>query len=250
MTHTELLLLAISGFAAGLVNGVAGGGSLVSFPALLTAGFPALTANVTSTVGIWPGYLGGAGGFHREIRDQSAHVRQVSGVTIVGSIVGVLLLLTTPSSLFRLLAPYLILAACALFAVQPILSRRVQAHGPPKRAHLLALQLGVFASSVYGSYFGAGLGVLLLGVLGGTLPDRLLHLNGLRSVLSLAINTIAMALFIVVAPVAWAAVVVMAPASLIGGYTGARFARRLPTPVFRVAVIALGVIAATRLLLT
>lgn len=248
MTHAEMLFLASSSFGAGLVNGAAGGGSLVSFPALLAVGFPALTANVTSTVSIWPGYLGGAGGFHREIRDQAAHVRQLSGVTIIGAVIGVVLLLTTPSSIFRTLAPYLILAACALFSLQPFLSRQVRTHSHPKRAPVLALQLGVFASSVYGAYFGAGLGVLLLGVLGATLPDRLLHLNGLRSVLSLAINTIAMMMFVAAAPVAWSAVAVMTPSSLVGGYVGARFARRLPSVVFRSAVIALGVVAAARLL--
>jgi len=234
MTASELLFLAAAGFGAGLVNGVAGGGSMVSFPALLAVGVPSLAANVTSTVGIWPGYLGGVAGFRR--------------------VAGSSLLLVTSEGAFDALAPWLVLAAVGLFAAQPLLARRLAAHGPAAadvRAAHTALRLGgVFAASVYGAYFGAGLGVLLLAVLGITLPGRLTDLNGIRTVLALLVNSIAVVVFAVAAPVEWAAAGTMAAASLVGGYVGAKTAARLPVQVFRGVVIALGLAAFVGLLVT
>lgn len=244
----QAAFLSIAGLAAGVVNGVAGGGSLVSFPALLAAGYPALGANVTSTVAIWPGYLGGTAGFRREVSQQTGRLRQMGGTTLLGALVGSVLLLTTPHDWFRHLAPFLILGACLLFALQPLLARRLGARDASSATHVVLLQVGTFCCAAYGSYFGAGLGVLLLGVLGLALPDRLLRLNGLRSVLSLGINTVAVVIFTAAAPVAWAAVALMAVTSLAGGFLGANFARWLPAPALKLLVIALGVTTALRLL--
>lgn len=241
--------LSAAGLVAGIVNGVAGGGSLVSFPALLAAGYPALGANVTSTVAIWPGYLGGTAGFRREVGEQTRRIRQVGGTTLAGAIIGAVLLLTTPSGWFRHLAPFFILGACVLFALQPLLARRLRARDVPGGGRPALLHAGSFCSAVYGSYFGAGLGVLLLGVLGLALPDRLLKLNGLRSVLSLGINSVAVVVFAAAAPVAWSAVALMAATSLAGGFLGANFARWLPAPALKVLVIALGLVTALRLLI-
>lgn len=239
--------LSAAGLVAGIVNGVAGGGSLVSFPALLAAGYPALGANVTSTVGIWPGYLGGTAGFRREVNEQTGRIRQISVTTLAGAVVGAVLLLTTPSGWFRQLAPFFILGACLLFACQPILARRLRGRGAGAGTRPGLLRAGTFFSAVYGSYFGAGLGVLLLGVLGLALPDRLIRLNGLRSVVSLGINSVAVVVFAIAAPVVWTAVALMAVTSLVGGFLGANFARWLPAPVLKALVIALGVATAVRL---
>lgn len=260
MTPGQRALVAAAGFAAGGINGIAGGGSLVSFPALLAAGQPALAANVTSTVGIWPGYLGGVLGFRAEIADQAGRIRSLLPVTLAGAGAGAVLLLTTSPAAFEAITPFLILAACALFAVQPVLGRRVAARagvegvapeeGPPGRpAHRRAAQAGTFVSAVYGAYFGAGLGIVLLAVLGTLIPDRLVRTNGLRGVLSLVINTVAALIFLVGAPVAWEAAGLLAASSLAGGYAGARFSRRVPPVVVRAFVITVGLVAAGRLLL-
>ena len=249
MTAAELAFLAIAGFGAGMVNGVAGGGSMLSFPALLVVGLPSLTANVTSTVGIWTGYLGGAAGFRRNLETQRHRLPPLAAVAFVGAVVGSLLLLLTSEGAFDALAPWLVLAACALFAAQPWLARRVAAGGLSGRSHRVLRDLGVFGASVYGAYFGAGLGVLLLAVLGITMVGRMNDLNAMRTVLALLVNSIAVVVFTVAAPVEWAAAGVMAVAALGGGYLGARTATRMPVPVFRGVVLVIGLAAAIGLLL-
>ena len=246
---SRVVLTCLAGLGAGLVNGVAGGGSLVSFPALLALGYPALVANVTSTVGIWPGYLGGSAAFRAEIGAQRDRLRELAATVVAGGVVGGVLILTTPTSAFQLIAPYLVLFACGLFAIQPLVVRRVRGGGATRsRAHRRAMHVGTFVASVYGDYFGAGLGVVFLGVLGLSTPDTLLRVNGLRSVLSLVVNTVAALIFVASAPVAWAAALLMVGTSLVGGYVGARIARRVPTPALRAVVVLLGVATSAKLL--
>ncbi len=253
----DTLLLLAAGFGAGTVNGVAGGGTLVSFPALLAVGMPALTANVTSTVGICPGYLGGVAGFRAEVRSQPRRCLILSLPAVAGAVAGSILLLETPEGAFRVLVPYLVLAACALFAAQPLLAKQMARRSgssvpaPEDGAggdRLLAAGAGTFLGSIYGGYFGAGLGVVLLALLGLAVPDDLVRTNGLRSVLSLVVNLVAALVFIIHAHVAWADAGLLAASSLVGGYGGARIARRLPRRVFRVLVIGLGVATAASLL--
>jgi uncharacterized membrane protein YfcA len=279
------LLLVAAGLGAGTINGVAGGGTLVSFPALLALGVPALQANVTSTLGIWPGYLGGVAGFRDEIQQQRSSAWLLVPAA-VGAAAGGVLLLTTPSSLFRAMAPYLVLAACVLFALQPLAVRLAKARRAAREAGAgagdaaaaagagagdaaaatsagagdaaaaagapggsrLAVGAGTALGSVYGGYFGAGLGVVLLALLGWLMPDDLVRTNGLRAAISLVVNTAAALVFLVAAHVAWAAAGLLAGASLVGGYLGARLARRLPPVVFRVVVVSLGLVTAIRLL--
>lgn len=253
----DALLLVAAGFGAGLVNGVAGGGSLVSFPALLAVGHTAVVANVTSTVGIWTGYLGGVAGFRTQLQAQRDRVRVLAPVSLAGGAAGAVLLLVTPEDLFEGLAPLLVLLACALFAAQPLLATRLRAkreaagtvhqdRGPGGGSVALT---GTFLASVYGGYFGAGLGVILLAVLGLALDDALPRINGVRGVLSLLVNSIAVGVFVVAAEVAWAHAGLLAGSALVGGYAGARLSQRLPVPVFRAVVIGLGLVAAVRLLL-
>jgi uncharacterized protein len=238
--------LAFAGLAAGLVNGIAGGGTLVSFPVLLALGLPAVRANVTSTIGIWPGYLGGSAGFRREIGDQLDRLRTLAPVAAAGGVVGAVLLLVTPSHAFSRAAPYLVLLACGLFALQPIIGKRLAASEGQERKFVA--QAGLFFACAYGAYFGAGLGVLLLAILGIAIPDNLIRTSGLRSMLSLGVNTIAAIVFCIAAHVAWGDAGVLAVTSLVGGYAGARIARKVPTGPLRVLIILIGLAAAGRLL--
>ena len=249
LTAGRDVLLVLAGAAAGVFNGVAGGGTLIAFPTLLAMGYPALTANVTTTVGIWPGYLGGVAGFRAEIADQGSRVRSLFPAAALGAIVGAALLLTTPSAAFARLAPWLVLFAAVLFAVQPLLLRRFAAgtHEHPTRR--LLLFGGTFLTSVYGGYFGAAMGIMLLAVLGLALPDTLARTSGLRTVLSVLVNGIAAVVFVARAELAWGAVAALAVGSLVGGWAGAHMARRLPAPVLRVIVVAIGVATTVKLVL-
>jgi uncharacterized membrane protein YfcA len=240
LTAGRVVLLALAGAAAGFVNGVAGGGTLISFPTLLAMGYPALTANMTSTVGIWPGYLGGVAGFRLEIADQSARVRALAIPALAGAVIGATLLLLTPSATFRSLAPWLVLAASLLFAVQPLLVRAFAGHHERHPTRLVLLYGGTLAAAVYGGYFGAGMGVVLLAVLGLALPDNLVRTSGLRTILSVLVNGVAAAVFIARGTLVWAAVAVLAASSFVGGFVGARVARQVPAPVLRVIVVVVG----------
>jgi uncharacterized protein len=237
---------ALGGLGAGLVNGIAGGGTLVSFPVLLAIGVPALSANVTSTVGIFPGYLGGVAGFRREVAQQRETIRSVAIVAVTGGVAGAVLLIATPGSAFKVAAPYLILVSCGLFAAQPFLAARLERAGG--RSRWLFGQAGIFVACIYGGYFGAGLGVLLLAVLGIAMPDRLAMTSGLRSVISLAVNLLAAVVFAVAANVLWTYAGILAVTSLVGGYTGARITRKVPRRPLRILIILIGLGAAARLL--
>jgi uncharacterized protein len=241
-------ILLLAGFGAGLFNGVAGGGTLISFPVLLALGYPALVANVTSTVGIWPGYLGGVAGFRREIADQRDRFKVLGPLTVAGAAIGAVLLLTTPSSAFTRLAPWLVLFASALFALGPFLNRRLAGHDGANRTRPVALGAGMFLAAVYGGYFGAAMGVIMLAVLGLTLPDTLARASGIRTVLSVAANGIAAIVFIIHGQLQWAAAGLLAIGCLVGGYAGAAAARRLPALALRVVVIAIGLATGIRLL--
>lgn len=248
MTPETVGLLAGAGLLAGGVNAIAGGGSLISFPALLAAGYPPVTANVTNTVALFPGYAGSVAGGRLELEGQGPRLRAIGITSVVGGIAGSVLLLTTPGDVFRAVVPYLILLACGLLVLQPRLSRYVQGRGSDKGDRSPVLQLSVLLAAVYGAYFGAGLGVLLLGVLGIFLAEQLRRINALKNVLSLVINAVALVAFGVFGPVAWEAVLVIALTSLTGGYLGARVARRIPSTLLRAAVVLYGVAVSVVLL--
>jgi len=249
LSSTHIVLLVLGGVGAGVFNGVAGGGSLISFPLLLALGYPALTANITNTVGIWPGYAGGAAGFREEISGQRDRLVQLSPIAATGGIAGAILLLTTSSALFRTLAPWLVLGASILFALQPLLRRALggSEHVPPRTRPLL-LAGGTFAASVYGGYFGAGLGVMLLAILGLALPDSILRTSGLRTALSMLVNGVAAAVFLIHGGLAWEAVGLLAAGSLMGGWVGARIALSIPATALRIVVVVVGLVTVVKLL--
>jgi uncharacterized protein len=248
MSASHALVIALAGVGAGIFNGVAGGGSLISFPILLALGYPALTANITNTIGIWPGYVASAAGYRREIGDQSGRLVRLTPVALAGGIAGALLLLTTSAATFDDVVPWLVLGAAALFAAQPLLRRALDRDAAPPRTRTVLLVGGVFAASVYGGYFGAAMGVMFLAVLGLALPVSLAHTNGLRAVLSMIVNGIAAVVFLIHGGLVWEAVGLLALGSLAGGYLGARLALALPAPALRVVVVVIGVGTAVKLL--
>lgn len=244
MTHhspSQLLFLLAAGLLAGAVNAVAGGGSLLVFPALLAVGMPPLAANVTNSVAQWPGYAGIVLGARTELRGQAARVMSTSGVAILGSGVGCALLLLLPGTVFNTVVPALVLLASALLAAGPRLRRWIGEPEPGAPDRKSVLLPAVFLGAVYGGYFGGALGVILIAVLSLCAHDTLVRLNAVKGALSLVIATVTVVVFAVGAPVSWAAAALIAPSTLLGGYLGARVARRLPEPVLRWSVVLLGI---------
>ena len=264
----QLLLLAAAALLAGAVNAVAGGGSLLSFPALLAVGYPAITANVTNSVALTPGYFGGTLGYRRELTGQRRRILALGATSAVGAVVGAFLLLVSSPELFEQIVPWLIFLACGLLALQTRLARLVRARragagdqqpsdpgpgdpGGPAGAdrHTGPLFATQFLAAVYGAYFGAGVGIMMLAILGIFLSDSLQRLNALKGLLSFLISLVAAVYFALLADVSWVAVAVMAVASLLGGQLGVLLARRLNDQVLRWLVIAFGVAVGVRLLL-
>lgn len=240
MSALHLALLVLAGVASGTVNALAGGGSLLLFPALLAVGFPPLAANVTNSVIQCPGSLGLALGSHQELRGQRARVRSSTSVAVAGSMVGCLLLLVLPAAVFDAVVPALVALASVLLGVQPWLTRWIgecEPDTPDRRAILLP---AVFLAAIYGGYFGGALGVILIAILSLTTHDELRRLNAVKGVLSLIVGAVSVVVFAIGAPVHWLVVALLAPVNLLGGFLGAKIARRLPAPVLRAAVVVVG----------
>jgi uncharacterized membrane protein YfcA len=247
MDWLEAFALLVAAFAAGAVNAVAGGGSLISFPALLVAGYPAKTANVTNTVALWPGYLGGSLGYRDELRHQRRRILFLLAPSVLGAIAGSAILLSTSEDAFDAVIPFLILFATALMAFQRQLTDFAERHHLAARSddHMPPLlQAVAFLLAVYGAYFGAGLGILTLAVFAVLIADDMQRLNALKGMSSLLINAVAVVYFAAFGPVEWAPAAVMAIGALAGGYLGAGVARRLGQERLRTAVVAFGVIIA------
>jgi len=246
-------LLAGAGLAAGAVNAMAGGGTLISFPALLAVGLPPVAANVTSSVGLLSGYAGGAVGYRRELRAQREHFRECLMPCVTGGGIGAVVLLMAPAGSFRVAVPYLVILSCGFLLLQPKLARALarRRFGYGVAAHVGRTgAAAVMAAAIYGSYFGAGLGVLLLGVLGVFLSEDLQQLNGLKSLLSLVVNVVGVTIFAVSGKVAWFAAATLMVAAYAGGLAGSRFARYLQPEVLRYSVAALGIVVAVFLVIT
>ena len=222
-----IVLLAAAGFLAGALNAAAGGGSLISFPALIAVGYPPLTANVTNNIAVAPGYVTGATGYRRELRGQGHRILPLTVASAIGSLVGVGLILISSQSAFESIVPFLVLAACVLLAFQPAITRRLEEHSGDRDRPGSGVLAGQALAAVYGGYFSAALGVVVLAVLGLAFDDTLQRLNALKALLQLIIGAVSAVGFALVTPVAWTAVAVVAPASVVGGEVGARLARRV-----------------------
>lgn len=222
---------------------MAGGGSLISFPALVAVGVPTLAANVTNQIAVLPGYVGGTVAYREELRGQRERVVALAGTSVAGALVGALLLVASSKRLFEVLAPLLVLVAVALLTAQPRLTameakRAAHAHArdhPTGRLHVAN-----FAASIYGGYFGAGLGIMLLAILAIGLEDSLQRLNALKGLLSLLVAVVAAVFFALFGPVHWDAAAVMAVASFGGGQVGVGLARQISDRALRLGVIVIG----------
>ncbi len=253
MPYTHLPLIALAGFAAGAVNALAGGGTLISFPALLAMGIAPVTANITSTVALCPGYLGAAFAQRGDLRGQHARLWPLLAVAAAGGLCGALLLLQTGTRAFSGAVPWLILLACALLGAQErvraaLVARSARdaaggAANQPRTTPVWLLPL-VAAGAVYGGYFGAGMSVIMLAALGLAYDDELPRLNALKQTLALAANSAAALWLAVVAPVNWTVVTLLAVGAALGGAWGGRLAGRMSPLLLRRAVVLLGIAVA------
>jgi uncharacterized protein len=249
VTPLEGAAILAAGLAAGAINAVVGSGSLITYPTLLAFGYAPIVANVSNSIGLVPGSISGAVGYRTELAGQGARAVPLGIASIVGGLSGGILLLVLPSSAFERVVPLLILAACVLVAVQPWISRAAAAHAGSGGDASLGLISTVFVSAIYGGYFGAAQGVILIGLLGIFLSDDLQRLTALKNVLQAVVNAASGLLFIFIAPVAWEVVALIAIGSILGGQLGARFGRRLSPVVLRVVIIVVGTTVAVRLLI-
>jgi uncharacterized membrane protein YfcA len=247
LTGIEFLWIGLAALAAGAVNALAGGGTLITFPMLTFLGVPAVAANVTNTVALCPGYFGGTLAQWKDLRDQKRRLWLVVPASIVGGVLGGFLLLQTGERLFRELVPYLILLASILLAIQgPVrawLVRRLgEEHSGTGMEKLSWLPVGL--ASIYGGYFGAGLSVIVLSALGLTLEDTLTRLNALKQAVAFSVNVAAAIFFLFSGQVLWSAALVMAVGALIGGTLGGKLAGRIQPSTLRWTVVTIGVVIA------
>ena len=243
----QYILAALAAFAAGLINALAGGGTLISFPALTALGLPAVVANITSTVSLFPGYFGATWAQRNDLRDQGSRLKILLPAALVGGLVGGLLLLHTGEKVFKQLVPFLILFASLLLALSDPLRRKLglksQASSSPKQgARALIAMVTIALAAVYGGYFGAGLSVIVLALLALLFEDNLTHLNALKQSIAFAANTSAAIVFLFSGQIRWGVVGVMAVSALLGGSAGGKLAGRINPVTLRWIVVTIGLI--------
>jgi hypothetical protein len=237
LTPAQIAIPAVAAFVAGAMNSVAGGGSFLSFPALIFAGIPPISANATNNCAMWVGQIGSARGYKEEIKQHRELMVPQLAISVFGGLIGACVLLVTPSSVFERLIPWLLLFATVVFALSPLLVKKEE-HAPPKhRTWQLIVQ---FFVSIYGGYFGAGMGILMLAILAFTGLPNFNSQNAIKNALSVTINGVALVPFVIARVVDWRFALPMAVIALAGGYFGARFFRQLPQRYARIVVIAIG----------
>ncbi|OUZ08924.1 permease [Aeromicrobium sp. PE09-221] len=253
MDVAEIVLVLAAGFGAGILSSSVGVASLLSFPILLAVGLPPVVANTTNTIGLIPAGAGGVLGYRQELRQVRGLAVRVVVLTGLAGSIGAALLLGLPSSVFEWVAPWLILGTCLLVGVQPRISRWLAARHPEGEDRSARVRLSplttafVVLTGVYGGYFGAGAGVMMIAVLALGLDIDLRIIGALRTTSVMASNVVAGAVFVVVADIDWTVVALLAVSSIFGGYVGARIARRMPASPLRAGVVAAGIVAAITL---
>jgi uncharacterized membrane protein YfcA len=248
VTPFEAAAIFSAGLAAGTINTIVGSGSLITFPTLLAFGYAPLQANVSNTVGLVPGSASGAVGYRRELVGQRSRAVRLGLASGAGGLTGGVLLLAFPGA-FAAIVPVLIAVALILVAAGPWLSKALARHRHAESERSWTLAALFYATAIYGGYFGAGMGIIMIALLTIFVPDDLQRLNGLKNVLASLINGVAGLLFIAIAPVHWDVVLLIASGSILGGQVGARVGRRLPAQVLRLVIICVGLLAEARLLL-
>lgn len=254
MSVTDFLVILFAGMAAGTINTVVGSGSLITFPTLIALGYPPLIANVSNNIGLVPGSISGVYGYRRELAGQRQRLRRLVPASALGALAGSTLLLVLPSTVFQKVVIVLIVVALVLVIVQPWLSRTLAArraerlgHGEHRDVTPLLLVL-VFGAGVYGGYFGAAQGIILIAVLGIFVDDLLQRLNATKNVLAMTVNSVAAIVFVLTTDVDWKVVAAIAIGSTIGGQIGAKVGRRLDPRVLRAVIVVVGLTALVRLL--
>ncbi|MDF8264008.1 sulfite exporter TauE/SafE family protein [Luteipulveratus flavus] len=256
MSWPEVVLILLAGTAAGTINTIVGSGTLVTFPMLLAFGYPAVVANVSNTLGLVAGGVTGTWGYRKELRGSGDLLRRLAPMSFVGAVIGALLLIVLPASAFDAIVPVLIGIGILLVVLGPWLQRRAAAahHDAGDQVPLwrrVALPVGILLAGVYGGYFGAAQGVLLMGIMSVLLTDPLQRINGIKNVLGTVVNAVAALTFVVVATdkIDWAVAGLIALGALVGGVIGARLGRRLPPWVLRCFIVVVGVAAIVNLVL-
>jgi uncharacterized membrane protein YfcA len=241
LTHAPLL--AAAALAAGVLNAIAGGGSFLTFPALVFAGVPPIVANATSALAVSPGYLGSTLGFRAELRElPPRRLQREMLICAMGGVAGALLLLVTPGQLFMGIVPWLLLFATALFAAGPAISRRAQAASASANALARWREPALLAVAMYGGYFNGGLGILLMALYTAAGQTRLHTVNALKNLNSLVLSWLSVSAFVVAGAIAWKEGLLMMVAATAGGYIGARWSKRLPVVWVRRGVIVTGLV--------
>lgn len=246
LTPLNYFIAALAALAAGAINALAGGGTLITFPVLTFLGIPAVSANVTNTVALCPGYFGGTLAQLNDLKDQKKRLMLLIPASVIGGVLGGLLLLQTGEKIFKELVPYLILAACLLLAIQdPVrawLTRRMAEGQGTTLEQITWLPVGL--ASIYGGYFGAGLSVIVLSALGLTLEDSLTRLNALKQAVGFAVNVAAAIYFLFSGHVLWTVALIMAVGALLGGWLGGKLAGKIKPSTLRWTVVTIGVTVA------
>ena len=246
----EAVALLGAGVAAGAINAVVGSGTLITFPTLLAFGYSPVLANVSNNVGLVPGSVSGAWAYRRELAGQRSRVMRLAGASVTGGVIGAIALLELPASAFDAIVPVLILLAVTLVILQPRLSRLVaKREGAPAHGGVAAI-VAVGLCGIYGGYFGAAQGVLLMAFLGILLDEHMQRLNAVKNVLAGLVNAVAAVVFVLASDVAWGAAAMIAIGSTAGGQLGGLYGRRLPPVALRGIIVVVGTVAALRLLLT
>ncbi|HVS28665.1 MAG TPA: sulfite exporter TauE/SafE family protein [Solirubrobacteraceae bacterium] len=249
MSALEALAIFAAGIAAGTINTVVGSGTLVTFPVLLAFGYSPIVANVSNTVGLVPGSLSGAYGYRRELTDQRPRVVRYGAASVLGGVAGAVTLLVLPGSAFKEIVPLFIAIALVLIVAQPWLTRRLSdRRASPSRGRERLTTLAVAGSGLYGGYFGAAQGVMLLAILGLGLADDPQRINALKIVLAMLVNLIAGIVFVIASDVAWTPALLIALGSTVGGQLGAGVGRRLPPVALRAVIVVVGITALIKLL--
>ncbi|MDQ6437093.1 sulfite exporter TauE/SafE family protein [Mesorhizobium sp. LHD-90] len=243
MTFADILILAAAGFVSGAVNAVAGGGTFLTFGALSVAGIPPIAANATSAIAQFPGYITSTLAYWSDIRTFWRGALVLSLISAIGALAGSLILLALDNPSFRAMVPWLLIAATAMFAAGPWLKPKPKP-GQPAAVGSVPGAIIQFVTAVYGGFFGAGMGVMMLATLGLTQTGDYHRLNALKNMLSIVIAAVAIVVFVSGGVIAWPQAIVMIPAVALGGYAGVWMARRVPQPILRGFVIAVGLLLA------
>ena len=248
MNLLQVSALLLAGLVGGGLNAVAGGGSLITYPTLMAVGVPALQANATNGIAVAPAYAAASFGSRENLRGQGHRALGLIPTALVASICGALLLLNTPHSVFEAVVPYLVLAATVLMAIGPWVNRKVTAINGGRAPHPVVLHVGVFAGCLYGSYFNAALGLILLAVIAMGVSEKLARIGALKNFCTMLVGVVTTVMYGIWADVDWWAIAALVPATFIGGYIGARVFQKIPERPLRIAIVVYGLVLSVILL--